>query len=99
MEAKKWGDWNSLTAARFFLDEVGDIPLDIQPKLLRSLQEQEFDRLGSTRTLKINVRLIAAINRDLDKMTGRHRLETACTHLEARPASSRWAKYDRLLRC
>ncbi len=51
-----------------FLDEVGDIPPDIQPKLLRALQEQEFERLGSTRTLKVNVRLIAATNRNLEKM-------------------------------
>jgi formate hydrogenlyase transcriptional activator len=51
-----------------FLDEVGDIPIGIQPKLLRALQEQEFERLGSTHARKVNVRLVAATNRDLENM-------------------------------
>jgi formate hydrogenlyase transcriptional activator len=50
-----------------FLDEVGDIPLELQPKLLRVLQDQEFERLGGTKTIRVNVRIIAATNRDLAK--------------------------------
>jgi len=51
-----------------FLDEIGDISLDLQPKLLRALQEQEFERLGSTKTIQVDVRLIAATHRDLAEM-------------------------------
>jgi formate hydrogenlyase transcriptional activator len=51
-----------------FLDEIGDLPLELQPKILRALQEKEFERLGSTKSIPINVRLVAATNRDLAQM-------------------------------
>src|SRR5262245_55325671 len=56
-----------------FLDEIGDLPLDLQPKLLRALQEQEFERLGSSRPTRVDVRIVAATNQDLWGMVKRHR--------------------------
>jgi formate hydrogenlyase transcriptional activator len=66
--AQKVGRLELADQGSLFLDEVGDIPVEIQPKLLRALQEREFERLGSNRTKKIDVRLVAATNRDLEKM-------------------------------
>jgi formate hydrogenlyase transcriptional activator len=66
--AQKVGRFELADKGTLFLDEIGDIPLELQSKLLRVLQEQEFERLGSTRTIKINARLVAATNRDLAQM-------------------------------
>jgi len=68
--AQKIGRLELADQGTLFLDEVGDISIEIQPKLLRALQEREFERLGSTRTKKVDVRLVAATNRDLEKMMG-----------------------------
>jgi len=66
--AQKIGRFELAHQGTLFLDEVGDIPLELQSKLLRVLQEQEFERLGGTRTIRVNVRLVAATNCDLAKM-------------------------------
>ena len=65
---QKRGRFELADQGSLFLDEIGDISIDLQPKFLRALQEQEFERLGSARTIHVNVRLIAATHRDLRKM-------------------------------
>ena len=66
--AQKIGRVELADKGTLFLDEVGDIPLELQPKLLRVLQEQEFERLGGIRTIQVDARLVVATNRDLDQM-------------------------------
>ena len=66
--AQKIGRLELAHQGSLFLDEIGDIPLELQPKLLRAVQEREFERLGSTRTQKVDVRIVAATHRDLEGM-------------------------------
>ncbi len=70
--AQKMGRFELADQGTLFLDEIGDIPLALQPKLLRVLQEQEFERLGSGRTHKVNVRVVAATHRDLQEMVNQN---------------------------
>ena len=62
------GRFEIADGATLFLDEIGDLPLEVQAKLLRVLEEGRFERLGSTKSIKVNVRILAATNRDLDQM-------------------------------
>jgi PAS domain S-box-containing protein len=66
--SRKIGRLELAHGGTLFLDEIGDLPLELQPKILRALQEKEFERLGGTQTIPVNVRLVAATNRDLTKM-------------------------------
>jgi formate hydrogenlyase transcriptional activator len=74
--AQKVGRFELADGGTLFLDEIGEIPLDLQPKLLRVLQEQEFERLGGVRTQRVNVRLVAATNRDLARMVAEGRFRS-----------------------
>jgi formate hydrogenlyase transcriptional activator len=74
--AQRIGRFELAHRGTLFLDEVGDIPLDLQPKLLRVLQEKEFERLGSSRTIRVDVRLIAATNSDLAQMVAERKFRS-----------------------
>jgi formate hydrogenlyase transcriptional activator len=74
--ARKVGRFEMADRGTLFLDEIGDIPPELQPKLLRVLQEGEFERLGSTQTLRVDVRLVAATNRDLATLVSKKRFRS-----------------------
>src|SRR5262245_37788193 len=74
--SQKVGRFELAQGGTLFLDEVGDIPLELQSKFLRVLQEQEFERLGSTRTIRVDIRLVAATNRDLAAMVAEHQFRS-----------------------
>ena len=69
--AQTTGRFQQADQGTLFLDEIGDLPLELQPKLLRALQESEFERLGSSRTIRVNVRVVAATNQDLAQLVRR----------------------------
>jgi formate hydrogenlyase transcriptional activator len=69
--AQTKGRFQQADQGTLFLDEIGDLPLELQPKLLRALQEREFERLGGSQTIRVNVRVVAATNQDLEEMVER----------------------------
>ena len=91
--AQKIGRFELAHQGTLFLDEIGEIPLELQPKLLRALQEQEFERLGGNRTIQVDVRIVAATNRNLRQMVdeGKFRerpvLSSACFPLDGASAA------------
>jgi transcriptional regulator with GAF, ATPase, and Fis domain len=74
--ARKVGRFEAANRGTLFLDEIGDIPPELQPKLLRVLQDGEFERLGSTQTQRVNVRLVAATNKDLSKLVSQNQFRS-----------------------
>src|SRR5277367_3474392 len=71
--AQTKGRFQQADQGTLFLDEIGDLPLELQPKLLRALQEQEFERLGSSQTIRVNVRVVAATNQNLAQLVSEKR--------------------------
>src|SRR5204863_5018142 len=71
--ASRIGRFQAAHHGTIFLDEIGELPLELQPKLLRAIQEQEFERLGSSQTTRVDVRIVAAINQNLEDMVAERR--------------------------
>jgi formate hydrogenlyase transcriptional activator len=78
--AQTTGRFQLAHTGTLFLDEIGDLPLELQPKLLRALHEREFERVGSSRTIRADVRVVAATNRDLSQMVRERRFRADLFH-------------------
>src|SRR6266581_3897116 len=74
--ADRIGRFQSADGGTLFLDEIGELPIELQPKLLRAIQEQEFERLGSSQTTRVDVRIVAATNQNLAQMVSERRFRT-----------------------